>query len=229
MKTVLIPDIGEVQLIKNPRSRSIKMTIDRNSVVKVTIPSWAPYKAGEIFLLSKQEWIKEHIKPKTVLKHGDPIGKFHHLYFKSDEKLLSVSSRQKGSELWVSHPHSLKHTHENVQSSARKIAMKALRTQAQTTLPQRLQHLAEKHDFQFSSVSVRQLKARWGSCSSKQEITLNYFLMQLPWELIDYVLLHELTHTKAMNHGPDFWDILNQVLPNAKSYRKKLHEFAPYI
>ena len=229
MKTVSIPDIGEVQLVKNSRSRSIKMTIDRNSTVKVTIPSWAPYKAGELFVLSKQEWIKEHIQPKTLLKHGDPIGKFHHLYFRSDETVKTVTSRQKGSTLWVTHPHTLKHTHETVQASARKISMKALRVQAQNTLPQRLTQLAKKHGFEFSSVSVRQLKARWGSCSSKQEITLNFFLMQLPWELIDYVLLHELTHTKAMHHGPEFWKIFDQALPNAKSYRKQLHAYAPYI
>ncbi len=229
MKLVNIPDIGDVQIVKNPRSRSIKMTIDRNSTVKVTIPSWAPYKAGEFFLLSKQEWIKDNLKPKTVLNHGDPIGKFHHLYFKPDEKVKTISSRKKGSELWVTHPQNLKHTQTEVQDSARKISMSALRVQAQNTLPQRLGNLAEKHGFEFASVSVRQLKARWGSCSSKQEITLNFFLMQLPWELIDYVLLHELTHTKAMHHGPEFWKIFDQALPNAKSYRKQLHSYAPYI
>ena len=184
MKLVNIPGIGDVQIVKNPRSRSIKMTIDRNSTVKVTIPSWAPYKAGEFFLLSKQEWIKDNLKPKTVLNHGDPIGKFHHLYFKPDEKVKTISSRKKGSELWVTHPYHLKHTQTEVQDSARKISMSALRVQAQNTLPQRLGNLAEKH---------------------------------------------ELSHTKAMHHGPEFWKIFDQALPNAKSYRKQLHNYAPYI
>ena len=53
--------------------------------------------------------------------------------------------------------------------------------------------------------------------------------MQLPWALIDYVLLHELSHTKALHHGPDFWKVFEAVLPGAKQRRKELKDFKPAI
>ena len=70
---------------------------------------------------------------------------------------------------------------------------------------------------------------RWGSCSSDQMITLSYFLMQLPWDLIDYVILHELAHTKHLNHGPGFWSELEALCPDARARRKSIKEFRPAI
>jgi len=53
--------------------------------------------------------------------------------------------------------------------------------------------------------------------------------MQLPWELIDYVILHELTHTEYMHHGPDFWQALEKVRPQAKQFRREIRKFRPTI
>lgn len=227
MKIIVLPDIGEVQLIKHARSRSIRITIASNGKIKVTLPSYVPYQAGAAFARSKRDWILENIEPIEIIKDGSAVGKFHHLYFRSSSTNATVTSRRKGSELIVSYPDSLRWDSTDVQAAANKIAIKALREQAENLLPKRLRDLADKHDFEFKSVSVRQLKARWGSCNSKKEITLNLFLMQLPWELIDYVLLHELTHTKALHHGPEFWSIFETALPGAKQRRKALKNYKP--
>ena len=53
--------------------------------------------------------------------------------------------------------------------------------------------------------------------------------MQLPWNLIDYVLLHELTHTNILRHGPDFWQALEAVLPNMAVLKKTLREYQPVL
>jgi predicted metal-dependent hydrolase len=53
--------------------------------------------------------------------------------------------------------------------------------------------------------------------------------MQLPWELIDYVLLHELVHTNVLRHGPDFWDALSEVLPEVKARKKALRNHRPVL
>jgi hypothetical protein len=114
-----------------------------------------------------------------------------------------------------------------VQKAARSVSIRALRREAEELLPQRLQSLAKAHDFTYGSVAIRQLKGRWGSCSQHSDITLNLFLMQLPWELIDYVILHELTHTKVMRHGPPFWSELEKYAPNARQLRKAILTHRP--
>ena len=108
-------------------------------------------------------------------------------------------------------------------------AERAMKKEAEQLLPSRLADLARKHNYSYSSVTVRKLVSRWGSCSSHKVISLSYFLMQLPWELIDYVILHELAHTKRMNHSPDFWEELEKTCPNARQLRKQIKEFRPVI
>ncbi len=229
MKTIQLEGVGEVQIVKHAQAKSIRITIGNTNKVRVSIPKWAPYQAGVKFAQAKQAWILEHFTPTEKLPHGMAIGKFHHLYYQPSSEVANVGTRQKGSELWVTFPDMLQTTSPEVQNAAHRLATKALRKQAERLLPGRLQTLASKHGFTFTSVEVRQLKARWGSCNSKQEITLNLFLMQLPWDLIDYVLLHELTHTKALHHGPDFWAIFEQALPGAKQKRRALKDYKPAL
>ena len=96
------------------------------------------------------------------------------------------------------------------------------REEAREILNQKLSELATKHDFDYGKVSIRRQRTRWGSCSSKGNISLNMNLLHLPDELIDYVLLHELTHTKVNDHSSRFWDALVKVCPSAKIDRKRL-------
>ena len=87
----------------------------------------------------------------------------------------------------------------------------ALWAQAYRYLPGRLRELAILHNFHYTTVKINRSRTRWGSCSSRKSINLSYRLMTLPAYLIDYVLLHELCHTVHMNHGVEFWKLMNQV------------------
>jgi predicted metal-dependent hydrolase len=86
----------------------------------------------------------------------------------------------------------------------------------------RLEHLAKKHGFHYNKVSTRNQRTRWGSCSLKNNISLNLKLVLLPEELIDYVLLHELVHTRVHDHSKKFWDLLDRYIGNSKALAKRL-------
>jgi len=116
-----------------------------------------------------------------------------------------------------------------VQHRAETAAIRALKREAERLLPLRLQGLAEKFGRTYTSVGVKNLKRRWGSCDSHRAITLNLFLMELPWDYIDYVLLHELTHTEEMNHGPAFWKLLKTMSPRARDQARLLRRHHPAI
>ena len=93
---------------------------------------------------------------------------------------------------------------------------------ARKKLTCRLKDLADKHGFFYNSVNIRNQKTRWGSCSEKNNISLNMKLVKLPGELMDYVLLHELLHTRIKNHSKDFWTEIDKLVGNAKTKRRKL-------
>ena len=96
---------------------------------------------------------------------------------------------------------------------------------ARKILCRRIGELAQLHNFVYNRVSIRKQKTRWGSCSSKNNINLNANLLHLPSELMDYVLLHELVHTRVKDHSKDFWNELNAVVPNARQIDKKLKDY----
>ena len=97
---------------------------------------------------------------------------------------------------------------------------------ARKILKQRLDQLCEKHNFLYANLSIRNQKTRWGSCSAKNNISLNAKLTSLPKELMDYVILHELVHTRVKNHSKDFWETLDKYMQNSKKIDKKLKKYS---
>ena len=89
----------------------------------------------------------------------------------------------------------------------------SLRPQAARELPARLMELAAQHGCRVAGVTVRNQRSRWGSCSPAGRISLNWRLVQVPPQVRDYVLLHELTHLAVGNHSPRFWKALEAVCP----------------
>lgn len=230
-KQVTIPDIGLVTMYKRRGNRSIRLSVAANGEVRVSLPSWVPYKAAEEFVKTKRHWIETNQvqQHRTLITQGQRIGKNHRIYFTAQPGAPKTTTRLLSTEIYVTHPAHIDPAHESVQSKAHTASIRALRQEAERLLPQRLDQLAVKHGFTYRSVGVKQLKSRWGSCSSRQEIVLNLYLMQLPWHLIDYVLMHELTHTKIMRHGPPFWEELESHMPTARGLRKEINAHQPIL
>jgi predicted metal-dependent hydrolase len=230
-KQVSIPDIGTVTLYKRRGNRSLRLSIGSDGEIRVSLPYWLPYKAGEQFAVSKADWIVANrlSSSKLALRHGSAIGKAHHLYLKQSFQARGISARIAANEIAITFPPAYTPDDAAVQAAAHKACIRALRKEAEVLLPQRLEALASQTGFSYTSVGVKQLKSRWGSCNSHQEIVLNLFLMQLPWKLIDYVLVHELTHTKVMRHGAPFWREMERHLPQAKSLRKQMADYQPML
>ncbi len=224
-KVIEIPSIGQVTLTKRRGNTNIRMSFARDGSVRVSLPFWVPYQAGVNFVESRRDWINEH-RPHTkpLLQEGDRIGKAHRLSFVADATLSKSTVRTTQLKIIVLHPPTSLLTSDDVQKAAERGALKALKKQSDRLLPTRLQELASKHNFTYSSVSTKRLSSRWGSCDTHKHITLNIFLMQLPWHLIDYVLIHELVHTEHLDHSPEFWARFEQALPFARKIRAQLKQ-----
>jgi len=103
------------------------------------------------------------------------------------------------------------------------------REQARSWLGPMLAELAREHGFSFVSMRVRFQKSRWGSCSSKGCISLNACLVFLPEPLARYILLHELCHTKQMNHSAAFWQLVLAHDPDARTHDRAMREAWRYV
>lgn len=226
-KQFTLADGTSLTVYKRRGSRNLRLTIGGDGTVKVTIPSWTAYIAGLSFAESRADWIKAHRRPVRQLQDGQPIGKAHHLYFRAAPGTSKITSRLNHTEAVVHHPPTLELGHPEVQAVARRACVRALRLQAENLLPARLDALARQHGFNYQQVTIKQMKSRWGSCDRDRNIVLNLYLMELPWEHIDYVILHELTHTEVLRHGPDFWQAMERRLPDVKRLRKAVRATQP--
>jgi predicted metal-dependent hydrolase len=99
------------------------------------------------------------------------------------------------------------------------------RAVARRVIVDRLAELARRYGFVYNRVFVRNQKTRWGSCSAQNNINLNVNLVRLPAALRDYVILHELVHTRIKNHGPQFWDELERHVPDCRRVDKQLNQY----
>jgi predicted metal-dependent hydrolase len=227
-KTVFLPEIGEVTLSKRRGATNIRISINGAGRVRIGMPYWTPYAAGITFAKSKQEWIIKQLSSHSVylLKEGDLIGKAHRLHFELNNS-ESISTRVNQNSVIVSSNYPFDHS--SVQKKAYAACERALRSEAEKLLPQRVELLAKKYGYNYKEIRIRKLISRWGSCSSTKVLSLSYYLIQLPWQLIDYVLLHELTHTLHMNHSQRFWSDFQKNLPNAKLLQKEIKLYKPKV
>jgi len=226
-KFILEP-IGSVTITKRKSSKTIRISISGDGEVRVSIPFWTPYKIGLEYLKHKADWVNDNMPDRSLLTQGYSIGKAHHINFATSQG-ISVSSHIKGNQINIMLPVGEKWDSDISQKKALSGAIRALKKESQLLLPQRTEVLADKHGYTYSSVTIKKLKGRWGSCSIDKHIVLNCFLMKLPWELIDYVILHELAHTKHMSHNHLFWSELTSTLTNAKSLRGEIKKHHPTI
>ena len=99
------------------------------------------------------------------------------------------------------------------------------RTEVKEKIVGRLNELAGRNGFAYNRVFIKNQKTRWGSCSARNNINLNMKLIGLPDHLIEYVILHELVHTRVKNHSTEFWSELNRFVGDAKKLNSQLREY----
>ncbi len=102
-----------------------------------------------------------------------------------------------------------------------------LQNYARRFLGVRLHELARLHGFGFARVSIRNQRSRWGSCSARGTISLNWQLVKTPYFVVDYLLLHELAHTRCMNHGAGFWTLVRSLCPEHRAATTWLRAHSP--
>ncbi len=228
-KAFQLAELGTVTVYKRRGAHSVRLSIRPDGSVRVTVPAWSTYATGVKFAQSRATWIRKHSSSQALIRDGQHIGKAHSVSFVSSASATRPLGRVRQIKVVVTHPGSLAFDAPEVQTAATKACIRALKAQAEKLLPGRLENLAAIHRFSYSSVTVKNLKTRWGSCDQDKNITLNLYLMQLPWELIDYVLLHELTHTNILKHGPTFWQAMESLEPKTQMLRASMHRHRPVL
>ena len=220
-------DFGQIIIRTRTTARNISMRTKPDGL-HVTVPPRC--------LTSRIMSVIEEYRPKLLEKWQKATEQPLDLNFRIDAPCFRLhleegrfsrfTLRMNEEDITICCPPRTDFSQKAVQDLLRNAIIRALKKSAQAYLPPLLSELAEHYGFKYKKVKITGSKSRWGSCSATGSINLSCYLMLLPPHLMDYVLLHELTHTKEMNHGPQFWEILNDLTEGrAKALRAELKNF----
>lgn len=205
-------ELGILVIRVNPRAKRLTFRA-KSDAIYVSVPSGTTSKEITDAINQLREKLRG-LKEKVVRPLINLDYRIDTEYFK-----LSLVSGQRDKflahselgEMRIVCPPSANFADEQLQEWLHKVIEEALRRNAKIILPMRLYQLSGEHNLPYKSVKINSSRGRWGSCSARKAINLSYFLVLLPPHLIDYVLLHELCHTREMNHGDRFWALLNSL------------------
>lgn len=222
-------EFGKITIRRSARATQVRLRVAPDGTLRASLPLYAPTFLVKRLLKNSRAELRDllsHSQPSVTYTSGMQIGKSHTLIV---EPSSSFTITRRGQQIIVRLPESLSLNEPSVIRAVRDAVIAALRVEAKSYLPKRLSFLAAKQGASYQKVRFSHASGRWGSCSSQGTISLNIALMKLPFELIDYVIIHELAHTKHMNHSSEFWELVEQSDPLYKQHRRLLKQEIPTI
>lgn len=222
-------DFGKIHFVVRRSARNITMRVKEDGL-HVTTPPYRSITALLEAIAPFRERLRNvcsEVKPKPFdLNFSIEAECFRLKLETSPLKNFTVSMRDE--TVVIACPAHADFTTDRVQTLVKNAVMRAMRKKAEEYLPPLVQYWSSLFDLPYNKVTISKARSRWGSCSSKRDISLSFYLMLLPAHLMDYVILHELAHTREMNHGSKFWELLNQLTDGkALALRKELRIHRP--
>jgi len=228
------PELGTIEFVRSERAKNINVRILKDGL-RVSLPRSSTEKEAMRFIHSvREKIILKQNKLKNAAKKNNLI-----LNENSELQTLTFSVKIRAAErnniflslkngvLTIEFPNGTDCSTDAIQTQFWNGIDYFLKKEAKRILPGQTSFLADKYDFSFSSIKIQSSKSRWGSCSQGRNINLSFYLLLLPQHLVDYVILHELCHTKEMNHSPKFWQWMDKVTDGqSKKLRAEMKQYS---
>jgi len=203
--------------------RSISITVNRNGQVTIHAPLYAPVAAIQRFVEAKQAWIEQAQRKQQQKKELTPTfavgGTIPYLGSEIAVQTGNVRKTERSGAVLI-----IPQT-----GDPKRHVLNWLAQQAKEQLPQRIAHWSKVMGLTPSSLTIANPKTRWGSMKNDGSLRLNVALMHCDPALIDYVIVHELSHMRHMNHSPAFHAHVARYLPDAEARRKALKQLGGYL
>jgi len=213
----------ECLIKRSTRSKRINLKVSEPQKVILTIPRWSSVAGGKKFLAQQKDWVREK---SLQLPKPKPLSE----YFREGQSIWldeaarkvkwSVEEDRKRTTKKIE-PEYISFSFPPVIDLEAEVLKECIRL-AQIYLPLRLSLCEQQVKKRPLKCRVGNQRSRWGSCSVKGTVSLNWRILLLPFHLGEYIIYHELAHLEHMNHSSRFWDYLDVLVPGAKEVDKEL-------
>lgn len=210
------------KIIRSSR-RTLSLEITRDAQLVVRAPRFVPERAIQRFITEKTLWITKKQAQQRKRLTENPQKKFQ-----NGESFWFLGESY---ELMVRNTWSPKLSFEkgfimcsSVLHKSEALFEQWYRKQARNIISQRVAFWATHHDVEYRKITITHAQKRWGSCNRLKNLSFSWRLVMAPMKVVDYVVVHELAHTKEMNHSKRFWGLVAQMYPEYKEHKKWLKE-----
>lgn len=222
--------IIEYEMHKSNKAKRLCFSV-RNSKLKVAVPRGITYEHARKYIeenghiiVKKLDLLKILHNPSYQFVDGEKFyyrGRYYSLKIIGVNHLKGYTSF-KGSQLYVFLPDHI--LPENHASHTRSLLKEWYINQAQKTIPDMVDFYAKMMNLSYEKIKIRDQKTRWGSCSAKKNINLNWRIIMAPNQVAAYVIIHELSHLRSMNHSGAFWKEVRTYMPEYEKWKLWLRE-----
>lgn len=213
--------------IVNPKLKNIYLSFSDSGELIVKSPK-VSNQYIEKLLIKKSKWIKE-AREKIKLKKGktSTVKNGTEIYFLGEKYICNLNEyKNKSSKLKVqgNNINIYYSTYDNSKFIA--LIHKFYKTKAKEVIPPLVHKYSKIMSLHPQEIKFRKTKKQWGSCSSKNVLSFNTMTMKLPIDVIEYIIIHELAHIKHKHHKKDFWNLVEQFMPDYKDKINTLKEYS---
>lgn len=214
----------EYAIEENNKLKSHYITVEkgRGVVLKGKVVS---KEKADALILKKAAWIFEKLELVRSVEEGDIqtgsrytyLGRSYYvsLVFQEDIKKIKIEFTHSKFNVYLSEE-------LNTQGNLKKAFEDFIRLKSKEKIIPRIQKWVETTGLDFNELKFMKLDKRWGSCTDTNNIIINIEAVKLPWSLIDYLIVHELVHTKVKSHSKEFWAELSKFLPKWKELDERM-------
>ncbi len=221
-RTIALGDRIVPYVLRRARRRTIALSIDQRGL-RVGAPPRASLREVESLILQHGDWVAQKLDEWRSRRRPEPLKIVDgtQLPFLGESLLIRLAL---GSNrvLWNEQAAPTLTLCLSSPADVCRVLEKALREKARQLFAVRLDHFAAQLGLTVPALSLSAARTRWGSCSAKTGIRLNWRLIHFQPHIIDYVVIHELAHLREMNHSSRFWAIVEGLVPDYKDKRREL-------
>ncbi len=227
-------EFGTIRVTFRRNARNLVLRVHPNCEVHISSPFRISSDVIYSFLESRRDFVREAMEKQnqrgqmgSIFTPSTPFRTRNHTLELTKSARRGILLERIQGKIRVIIPNDLEWEDSRVQKIIKKAIIETLRLEAHTYLPKKLYETAHKHGFSVKGLSLKYMKSRWGSCTSKTTLNLNLFLVQLPDHLIEHVILHELCHTKVMNHSARFYSLMQKHNPLSPLHDQEIKKYNP--
>lgn len=227
--TIISYSINKKSNIKN-----ITIKVKYPNIITVSSPKTVSDEYIHNLVNSKSKWILNKLNefknksienPPILLENGDKIpylGNYYNLIVYKEKNIIKCSLTFSENKFIAKVPYNISSYIQYIK--LREILINWYLTEGSKLIKERISIYSKKLNLYPNSITLKEQKTSWGTCSSKGSININWKILLAPLDIIDYVLVHELCHLKHMNHSKEYWNLVSTIFPDYKEKRNFLKE-----